>query len=327
MIKENNKNLKSIGGYFGLELNGSKSYPHKKAFHLESGRNALKSILQHHNIKSIWTPYFTCKSVLETIKGANCEIKFYSIDESFAPLLECKSKDWILYTNYFGINSLNVKNILLKYPNSIIDNAQSLFTKPSKICFYSPRKFLGISDGGLLYDENIKSISHLSQDISIKRAKFLFKRLESGAESGYYDFKLSEKTLDSKTPKRMSNLTRKILNSINYTYIKNKRRNNFNYLNHILQNPNNHNLKDDEIPMIYPHYATSKMRDFLIKHKIFIATYWNDLQKWAKRESFEIYLQQHLLALPIDQRYTKKDMQTIAKYINQYQNKTNNTKA
>lgn len=318
MKNKNNKNIKSIGGYFGLELGRSKSYPHKKALHLQSARNALKLILQNHDIKSLWTPYFTCQSVLETIKESNCDIKFYSIDENFTPLLECKSKDWILYTDYFGINSNNVKNILLKYPNSIIDNAQSFFAKKSKICFYSPRKFIGVSDGGLLYDNKTTLHTTLLQDISINRAKFLLKRLDSGPESGYCNFKESEQSLNLQPPKIMSNLTKKILNSLDYGYIKNKRRKNFNHLNKILPNPMNYNLKDDEIPMVYPYHGTQKMRDFLIQNKIFIATYWINLQNWCKKKSFEIYLQENLLALPIDQRYGKKDMQTIAQYINNY---------
>ncbi|RAX51433.1 hypothetical protein CCY99_09140 [Helicobacter sp. 16-1353] len=312
--------MKAIGGYFALELAHSKSYPHTKALHLQSARSALKLIIKNHHIKQLHMPYFTCKTLLDAVREANCQIKFYSISENFAPLLECKSSEWILYTNYFGINSLNVNNILLKYPNVIIDNAQSFFATPSKTCFYSPRKFLGVSDGGLLYDEFkapfLGYLSTLEQDTSLDRAIFLFKRLEFGAKSGYKGFIDSEKSLDSTPPKTISNLTKAILESTNYTFIKNRRLKNYSTLSKILDNNRFHkDLESSEIPMIYPYFGNQKMRDFLINNKIFIAKYWANVEELCPKNSFEFYLATHLLPLPIDQRYDKSDMLRIAKYI------------
>lgn len=310
--------MNAIGGYFELELRKTRYYPHKNAIHLKSARNALKLILQNHNIKEIYVPYFTCKVVLDTIKELGCRIRFYHIKEDFSPRIKVSNKNWILYTNYFGINLRNVKNILLKYTNVIIDNAQSFFAPPSKICFYSPRKFVGVSDGGILYDEkyNRNSLS-FKKDISFERAKFLFKRLDLNPESSYSDFKQSEDSLSSNI-ELISNLTKSLLFSIDYNFVKKIRIKNFNTLKKLL--PNTYSLNSFDIPMVYPYFANLKLREHLIKNRVFIPIYWPYMQEWCKKNSFEIYLQNHLLALPIDQRYGTKEMKYITNLILEAQN-------
>lgn len=303
-----------IGGYFALELNNTNSYPHKNALHLQSARSAIKLLVKTHNIKEIYIPYFTCKSVLDAIKEMHCNIKFYSINEDLSPQLECKNNNWIIYNDYFGINSHNVKAITKKYKNIIIDNAQSFFAKKTKICFYSPRKFIGVSDGGILYDTK-STLKGVKQDSSIKRAKYLFSRIEYGAEYGYKYFLDSEKSLDSKPIRKMSNLTKTLLHSINYKKNKTKRVQNYNHLNNILKNSIKSFLGQNEIPMIYPYIGDNKLRQYLIKNKIFIATYWQDLEKWCNKNSFEIHLRDSLVAIPIDQRYEIDDMNKIIEII------------
>lgn len=319
----------SIGGYFSLELNKAIAYPHKKALHLQSARSALKIILQSHDIKSLYTPYFTCPTLLDTIKDAGCGIRFYSINEDFSPIISASEKEWILYTDYFGINGDNVKNMLRAYKNIIIDNAQSFFATPSRICFYSPRKFIGVSDGGLLYDDRFPQ--NLAKDSSLERLAFLLKRLEFGAEAGYKDFLNAEKSLDSAPRLLMSNITRKILHSINYRRIKRVRIDNFLTLkdmlakrNALLDSAKLHSVnarldsaKLDSVPMVYPYYADNKLRQFLIKQKIFVPTYWANMNKWCDK-SLELDLSQNLIPLPIDQRYGKREMKYIARAVEMY---------
>ncbi|RDU58612.1 hypothetical protein [Helicobacter sp. MIT 99-5507] len=300
----------AIGGYFALEL-CKNSYPHKNALHLNLARSAIKLIIKTHNIKEIFIPYFTCKSVLDSIKEQNCNIRFYHINEDLSPRLDCKKHCWIIYNDYFGINKNNVKLLNKKYKNLIIDNAQSFFAKKSKICFYSPRKFLGVSDGGILYDNKSK-IDNIKQDSSLYRAKYLFTRIENGAEAGYSDFLKAEKS-HTKHIKTMSNLTYTLLQSIDYKQIKQKRIKNYNYLNNALKNSIKPNLESDEIPMIYPYFGDKSLREKLIKNKIFVATYWNDMEMWCEKKSFELHLRDHLLPLPIDQRYGEFEMNRIIK--------------
>jgi hypothetical protein len=54
------------------------------------------------------------------------------------------------------------------------------------------------------------------------------------------------------------------------------------------------------------------MRIHLIENKIFVAQYWLSIKDWLKNEdSYESYLVDNLIPLPIDQRYSKVDMDWI----------------
>lgn len=310
--------MQAIGGYLNLELKRTRSYPHAKALHVNTARNALKLIILNHNIKRLYTPYFTCKSVLDSIRELNCEIKFYHINEDFSPKLHIKSSEWVLYTDYFGLNRANVVSLLKAYKNVIVDNAQSLFAPPSDICFYSPRKFVGLSDGGILYDRLKPSIT-LEKDISHSRANFLFKRLDLGAEAGYSEFKNAESSLDSAPIRLMSNLTKRLLNSLDYKAVKKTRIANFNTLNATLKaHKRLDSTPPDSTPMVYPYLSTPNLREYLIKHKVFIPTYWVYMEQWCKKGSFELHLKEHLLALPIDQRYRKKEMNMMLMLIDRF---------
>ena len=113
----------------------------------------------------------------------------------------------------------------------------------------------------------------------------------------------------------MSNLTEKILCSIDYESIKQQRRSNYMQLDEQLSAKNGIHLtmEDASVPMVYP-YLTSDvtLRDKLINNKVFVATYWPNI---GDAESYEAYLKYHLLPLPIDQRYNEEDMKRIIEMI------------
>ena len=73
---------------------------------------------------------------------------------------------------------------------------------------------------------------------------------------------------------------------------------------------------DKGVPLVYPFLSPRKnLRQQLIANQIFVATYWPDLEKLGDIPSFERFLQEHLLPLPLDQRYEPKDLQRIVEII------------
>ena len=105
----------------------------------------------------------------------------------------------------------------------------------------------------------------------------------------------------------MSNLTNRLLKTIDYTGIANKRRENFTYLHSFLNETNELDLvlNDVEVPMVYPYLkaGNNAIRDELIQNNIYTATYWLNVKDWVENtEAVENYLQENLMALPIDQR-------------------------
>lgn len=116
----------------------------------------------------------------------------------------------------------------------------------------------------------------------------------------------------------MSKLTHRIMASIDYDKVKRIRRENFLYLHSVLSSTNELNLclKDDEVPMVYPYLInTDGLREKLIRNKIFVARYWPNVLDWTTPKDDEYYLTQHLLPLPIDQRYNKEEMKMIIEII------------
>jgi dTDP-4-amino-4,6-dideoxygalactose transaminase len=112
----------------------------------------------------------------------------------------------------------------------------------------------------------------------------------------------------------MSNLTDRILRSIDYEGIRLKRRENYRILNEQLQNDNLIKLRfnEDSVAMVYPYFSNDKnMRNKLIEKKIFIAKYWKNVLEWCNSGSFEYEFVEKLLPLPIDQRYSEADMLKI----------------
>jgi hypothetical protein len=57
------------------------------------------------------------------------------------------------------------------------------------------------------------------------------------------------------------------------------------------------------------------LKNQLISNKIYVASYWPNVIKWANSKSFEYDLAENLLAVPIDQRYSKNELDEIIKIL------------
>lgn len=314
--------MNSIGGYFYLELRDNSLY-HNDAINLNSARNCLEYILLSKNYKHIYIPYYTCDSILEPIIKHNISYHYYNIDINLEPkkLPLLKNDECFLYTNYFGIKDCYTQHLYEIYGNNlIIDNAQSFYSKPIKgvDTIYSPRKFFGVSDGGYLYcDKKLKT--NFEQDISYNRFSHLIKRIELGANAAFSDFRENDESLSNQPIKEMSKLTKKILASVDYEFIREKRIENFTFLHNNLKLINKlqvGDINDFKCPLVYPLLTDNVyLKRKLIENKIYVATYWPNVLEWCKKDDFEYYITNQLIALPIDQRYGINEMKKILEII------------
>jgi hypothetical protein len=312
---------KAIGGYFELELRKGEHY-HKEAIRLNTARNCLEYILKVRKYSKVYIPYYTCEVILEPLKKCNVNYEFYSINNQFEPVKKYKlsEKEAFLYTNYFGIKSDAVTKMATIYGDKlIIDNSQAFYAKPIEgiDTFYSARKFFGVSDGAYLYTDKYLE-DELEQDLSYSRMSHLLKRIDLGAESGYNDFKANDDSLIGQPIKKMSLLTEKILETVDYQQIKDIRRKNYIYFDDLLQKRNLLNLKleDKDIPMVYPFLSRQKdLKKTLIENKIFVATYWSNVFEWCAVNSMEYQIVQKMVSLPIDQRYKEEEIKYVVSII------------
>jgi len=316
--------MKSLGGYFELELSSGKEY-HDGAVSFNNARNAFEYILLAKGYKKVYLPYYTCDVMLQPIIKQGLEYEFYHLDPYLYPEIDKGGihEDAVLvYNNYFGLCDKNVRVVSERYGNLMIDNAQAFYSQPlSEIdTIYSPRKFFGVPDGGYLYTGK-KPDTVIERDRSAERTGHLLKRIDSSAEEGYQTFINNEKSLSFSGIKAMSLLTQRLLQSINYQRCANIRRENFSFLHKELSALNHFpvDLAVNSVPMIYPLLTEwNGLRDFLIEHKIYVATYWKSVSRYVDPGSWESRLVNNLIPLPIDQRYDETDMRTIVKAVLSY---------
>lgn len=318
-----NADLKSIGGYFELELSHIDNFPHTDGIFVNTGRNALELILNTIPvIQNIYIPYYACDVVLEPLNKLGVNYKFYHINEKLelSSTIELKKDEYILYTNYFGIKDKYIKELNKKYDTSlIVDNAQALYATPTAKCIYSPRKFVGIPDSGIAYTDNYVDINYYATDCSFDRFEHLLVRHDKGATNGYTSFKENSAKLKDQNIKQTSVLTKQLISSIDFKAIQQKRIENFKYLHSHLKNTNLldiDNFGDFVCPMVYPYYTIDEtLKQHLVENKIFCATYWPNVFEWCKKDDLEYKLANNIISIPIDQRYGIEDMNRIIRII------------
>ena len=312
---------KEIGGYFALELQERSEY-HEKAIPLYNSRSALQYILRAKKYRKIYLPHYICGCVLQPVIAEGVEYEWYNINDNFFPLFDKKIADdeCFLYVNYFGLNDKNVHALSKECPNLIIDNTQSFYSHPEKgvDTIYSARKFFGVPDGGYLYTD-VELNEPIEKSISYLSMGPLLKRIEFSANHAYEEYCNNERVMDNQGIKSMSNLTHKILRSIDYESVRRKRRDNFTYIHEMLKETNNYSIPDlaNQVPMLYPYLCNNNgIREKLISEKIYTPTFWRDvLEHLSSSNTHEENYINNMLPLPIDQRYNHDDMNRISSII------------
>ena len=311
--------MKSIGGYFELVCDTKPLY-YQDGIYLNICRNALRYVIRALGIKKIHVPFFTCHVVDEAIQSEGCEILKYNLDKNLLPEQDFPREDFIVYNNYFGVLGQNVETLSQIYPNLIVDNAQAFYSKPNcRAVIYSPRKFFGLPDGGILRGKDIPLLN-LQIGTSTSVISHLLKRLESGAEAGYKDFVINDSKLDNYPVQSMSELTRALMGNIDYEGAKEKRLSNFTFLKQHLKTDFPILMSMDDVPLVYPLLIEngSELRSRLIGNKIFCARYWPKVLEYCDTNSIEYRLAKNVVSLPIDQRYGFEEMKHIISVINQF---------
>lgn len=303
----------AVGGYFELELPVGCSSMYPEAFKYQSARSAFFALLLHCKPKRVWMPYYICDTMLAPLEQAKVEVYFYSLNRDFtiADSIELGSDDKLFYVNYFGLCSYYQDELLQRYnPDQIIFDHSQAFFCPPKACLgtvYSPRKFFGVPDGGLLVTKLSIVEPEVIDTASIHRSVHLLQRLAGQPEEGYEAYRHAEQSLKDIVPKRMSLLTERILASIDYQTVKRVREDNFRLLHQQLAGKNTLDLVVENLsgPMLYPYIPQRNAKTLkrnLIEQRCFVATYWPECLTRLNGFDNEKYWVDNLIALPCDQR-------------------------
>lgn len=306
-----------IGGYLGLEVFESKPY-YPNLYALNLARTALVYLLEGLKCKSIFVPYYLCDSIGVACEQKGLEVLYYCLEDNLLPALneELPKDAYLLLTNHYG-QLTNDKIIVLKekYERIIVDNTQSFFQRPvdGVPTFYSCRKFFGVSDGAYLYS-NIELPPLKEQDESHDRMAHILGRFEGRAGDYYQAMLNTAASYTGADVKKMSRITANILGTINYEDVRKKRNENYRVLDSYLGTYNTLPFTTPDGPLAYPffHPDAATIRKNLSSQRIYVPTYWSNVIENMGEDTIEYQYAANILVLPVDQRYSKTTMQTVA---------------
>lgn len=321
--------LPEIGGYFGLDMpEHGEVYP--EAIRYQSGRAAMRAALECNGMTRVFMPSYICDSIIRAAQNARLEVELYDIDASLYPVGlpdEFPHDCALVYVNYFGLCRNNILRLLDEVPagNLIIDNSHALFDKPTQALatIYSPRKFVGLPDGGLLMASPQLRITPPGEedDGSIGRMKYLLVRMAYSARQGYADFDAARNSLHDLPPMAMSRLTQRLMKSIAWDDVVKRRRENFMAMAAMMDHVNqlHWSLGENDVPLCYPlllkEREASAIKAKLTAYNVFTATYWPDVLPRAKPGTMEARLLDHTLFLPIDQRMDTGQVEDVGRLV------------
>ena len=331
--------MKPIGSDFHLPLGilaarKKKNLPMKQTY-LASGRACLKAVIVVEHPKTVLLPAYLCDSVLMPFKEKNIKMVFYrvtnqlGIDETdlFAKIKKEKP-DMIVIIHYFGWIQPAVEKILQRirklHQACIIveDIVQSYLTtyQPSgDYWFNSYRKFLPVADGAFVGGKKMIQQPKETASSGVRKIALLLKKVPGMNKAARKLFKTYEHNKVNKGVQAMSGFSRRIVEWVDETAVKKIRRRNYQYLATRLGQETDirllfPNLPEGVCPLGLPVMVKNREEvcATLINQKIYCPVHWElpaDISKKEFPVSHEIST--HILTIPIDQRYTEKDMERI----------------
>lgn len=341
--------IKPIGGEFWFQKlifnRNVDNFQGVNGTFLSGGQSAIKFIINSMNFTKkeyILMPSYLCPSILHSLKEDKINYEFYTVNRDLSidikdiqRKLAALTVKAIFFIDYFGFyhkrqvldffNSIKGGNVIL-----IEDAVQLLyFNKKDFIgdyVFNSYRKFLPI-DGSLVLSKESKKILYHRDDYDTYMREARIKKTEyinnnSGNEEEYLKlFHLAEQSYYKRKSMLGINPTSKtLLSMINENYISKKRKSNFMYLYKQLYKNSNITFLfsiddiDNIIPLAMPILIDNRneVRKKLFKESIFCPVHWNILNEpWSKNYAESRWLSEHILSLPIDERYDENEMNRL----------------
>ena len=320
---------------------------------------ALKSFEEKHPgaSKCCLLPVYMCDTVFFPFERAGWKIHFYHLDRDLTAditklckLIEEVRPELIFIHSYYGVDTWkSARSFFREWKMQGIcimeDVTQSYYLenagKEADFCVGSLRKWYAIPDGGF-----VASDEALSEEEPNSNEEFVQTRMELLTEKWRYlhgqggiderhalkeDYlkrnKEMEAWLDSYAGiASISDKSSYILSLTDENKCKDRRMENCRYLRDKLIGKKQFvpvfNFKSDPAPLYFPIYVNDRdeLQTFLSAHDIYAPVLWligKENADYLSEE--ERYIYEHILALPIDQRYGLEEMQQIVKTLEQYE--------
>lgn len=326
---------------------------------LSTGRSAIEFAIRaieerKPDLKKVAVlPSFTCDTVFEPFLKLGYEVYYYPVERDLTTtsdsILETAfhyDASIVLFHRYFGFNTLDrqvdrmcgIMRGLGKY--TIEDCTQCLYSDipraDSDYTVASIRKWTGTPDGGFIVSHhswlNNKPTSYdvelekTKVDASYAKYRFLIERQGDKGEM-LAMYRKAEDILDNQTEiYAISEMSVMVQASLNKEELVSKRRENFEFLSNKLTShikPVFHLGRNKEVPLYFPVLVADRasLQKHLVNNAIYAPVVWpKDDKQLTQCEGAE-NAYDHLLCIPIDQRYGEDDMYRIVRVINDFYSK------
>lgn len=323
---------------------------------LSTGRSAIEFAIRaieerKPDLKKVAVlPSFTCDTVFEPFLKLGYEVYYYPVEHNLTTtsdsILETALKydaSIVLFHRYFGFDTLDgqvdrmcgILRGLGKY--TIEDCTQCLYSDISRAdsdyTVGSIRKWTGTPDGGFIVSHHSRlNNKPSSYDVELEKAKvdasyakysFLIEQKGDKGEM-LAKYRKAEDILDCQTEiYGISEMSVMVQASLNKEELVSKRRVNFEFLSNNLTSrlkPVFHLGRNKEVPLYFPVLVNDRasLQKHLVQNAIYAPVVWPKDKKQPRQCEGAENAYQHLLCIPIDQRYGLDDMERIVLVIKNY---------
>lgn len=317
--------------------------------YFNTGRSAIRGVLRQIKGKKALLPVYICQSVIQAFEQEHYSIDFYKIKTDLSiDLVDLKRRckrdtDIVFVMHYYGTlqnhNDLWVIQNLCKTLsiNIVEDTTHSILTKVQTIgdyCVASLRKWFALPDGGVAYSSSHKiEAVPLSKEMPFANVRIAgmylkglyLNRLTDCNETYRKLFDEAEKMIDEENEIfAISDFSKELVKGLDIRNGAQKRKENVFFLHDNINNsfvkPVFKEFNINICPFIYPLYVENRdqFRSYLNQNKIYCPVHWPIEEKRIYEYDAVTYISEHIISIPIDQRYGVFDMEYICRIINGY---------
>ena len=318
----------------------------------------LLDLLENLENKKALIPAYTCETVIQPFLDNGFEIFYYEVDKSLNikiseinKLIKKNEIKIVFLQPMFGFNTIDFDEKILE-TKVVLDNTHGYFSNLQinfqDYTIVSLRKWFGIPDGALIIKsdgeltislkEVEKDFINLAKKAFNKKYNYLF--LNNGIKDNFRE--LYKKIKDSlefmNIDYSMSSLTKDLIFVEDFSFLKNQRRKNFSlllkyfnnrhkYYEDLVVKPIFNYLNEGIVPLYFPVYVYNGKRDefqkYMAENNVFCPIIWpipSNLHL-SKISPDLKWIYDHISVIPIDQRYSEKDMEYILIKIEKFEKK------
>lgn len=358
-MAESFNKMKDIGSIFPLYEYDLKSNSYNSNFnriHFSLCREALYVVAEKlkDTNKVVLMPAYTCDTVYMPFKQLGWQCCYYSVNRDLYANAESIKNEFksvhpslFIIHPYFGRGLSDKEKKTLEWIHScgckiLVDNTQCIFSddRLAIVDFYtgSYRKWFPITDGGFLESKNVEFTAPLEEN-------HIFCALQKGAmylrgeyfNTGNEDVKRLSIQLNKAAdfhsfgeimPHRMSKFSEVQLQNQNFESNIKARYENYKYIHENLSQIGLCFVSESldilsSAPLYFPIYLEDRrdLQIYLAKYHIYLPVIWPVDDEEVLIDNEVRYIYEHVLCIPVDQRYDLKDMERIVKLINDYYEK------